>query len=490
LKKKDRITDPLNTFNEKYFKTVLYDILLFKMSDNNDVSIFSKKFTSKELCEQLFDALYEKSENLRSKLEEILQNVVDPPVAEENLENDTKPASKQMDMNTLLTKLSKQIGKMALKNAYEPKGLNSAHSAKAKKPKKAPKLKPSKLKESFRLEICENNDENYSADDLAQEKSENDKRADFNFKKSFKNTYSIDNDKNVLDICCDDEKWFNETSENPIKTDASFLFEISQQGDEEEMAAFLFSSRRSFEAQTRQTKYQKTALHHAAKKGDTNLCRQLLEKNLSVNSVDNFLWTPAHHACFHGHFDCLKLFAEHEADFEHKRTLSESSCLHLAVMSGNFEIVKFLIENYKFDIEAENLSGKTPLSLAKEFSKIWPENSVYNQTDTQNPGSNKISDYFESILDGGKKDSNKKNQKLNASSNSGPDLENSSQNAKIKNKELPMIEHSVRNHLRKCLDSPYLKILDDGCEINGLDVTPEKLLECALEQSFAEAVPL
>ena len=53
-----------------------------------------------------------------------------------------------------------------------------------------------------------------------------------------------------------------------------------------------------------------------------------------------------------------------------------------------------------------------------------------------------------------------------------------------------MIEHSVKNHLRKCLDSPYLKILDDGCEINGLDVTPEKLLECALEHSFAEAVPL
>ena len=85
MKKKDRITDPLNTFNEKYFKTILYDILLFKMSDDNDASIFSKKHTSKELCEQLFDALDETSANLRSKLEEILQNIIDPPVAEENM---------------------------------------------------------------------------------------------------------------------------------------------------------------------------------------------------------------------------------------------------------------------------------------------------------------------------------------------------------------------------------------------------------------------
>ena len=55
------------------------------MSDENDVSIFSKKFTSKELCGQLFDALNETSTNFRLKLEEILQNIVDPPVAEENM---------------------------------------------------------------------------------------------------------------------------------------------------------------------------------------------------------------------------------------------------------------------------------------------------------------------------------------------------------------------------------------------------------------------
>ena len=151
-------------------------------------------------------------------------------------------------------------------------------------------------------------------------------------------------------------------------------------------------------------KYGKTPLHYAAEKLYLNLCKFLLEKGSNINAKDNDGHTPLVKAVggdlILKSLDLLKLFKAHNADFNIKipsegytttillhsiskqcsnilinflltcgcniletDSLHRNALMHL-IMNNDLQKIKKLINNYKFDLNHQDISGKTIIHYA------------------------------------------------------------------------------------------------------------------------------
>ncbi|KAK2743236.1 hypothetical protein FQN57_004925 [Myotisia sp. PD_48] len=110
-----------------------------------------------------------------------------------------------------------------------------------------------------------------------------------------------------------------------------------------------------------------TPLHCAAKKGHINIVILLVEFGAEIDAIDAFKNTPLHWAALRGYQPVVEYLwevAKKSIRSEYGRTV-----LHLAVLGGNIELVRFLIEkNAQKGIH--DMYGSTPLHLAVWIGRI------------------------------------------------------------------------------------------------------------------------
>ncbi|CAF2370655.1 unnamed protein product [Brassica napus] len=104
------------------------------------------------------------------------------------------------------------------------------------------------------------------------------------------------------------------------------------------------------------------ALHFAAREGQTEICRYLLEElKLDANTKDEAGDTPLVHAARQGQIDTAKYLLDHGADPNIASELG-ATALHHAAGTGNIELVKELLSR-GVPVDSESESG-TPLIWA------------------------------------------------------------------------------------------------------------------------------
>ncbi|KAH6956200.1 hypothetical protein DER45DRAFT_566303 [Fusarium avenaceum] len=143
-----------------------------------------------------------------------------------------------------------------------------------------------------------------------------------------------------------------------------------------------------------------TALTWAIQKRKTKVIQRLIEAGADVNDRDHGLWTPLHHACFHGYADivgvlivngalinsadCFKQtplhFAAYARQLKVVRRLLEESDIRLNILDdGEKPAVQAAAENCSFDLvellvrKGALIDDKTTLIVASGVKEEWRE---------------------------------------------------------------------------------------------------------------------
>ncbi|WP_338477023.1 ankyrin repeat domain-containing protein [Wolbachia endosymbiont (group A) of Nomada hirtipes] len=185
-------------------------------------------------------------------------------------------------------------------------------------------------------------------------------------------------------------KYLVEYKDRDGRTQLYFAAEI---GDLDK-ARFLLENGANIEAKNGE--YQATALHAAVINNKLNVVQLLLGNGADIEAEDKDGWKPLHCAAtFDWAFNIVEVLVEKGANINaknnedktplevaneynqskmvnflvNKRDQHGCMLLHYAAREGNLDLIKLLIINGA-EIEAENDEGKTPLEVAREYSKL------------------------------------------------------------------------------------------------------------------------
>jgi len=116
---------------------------------------------------------------------------------------------------------------------------------------------------------------------------------------------------------------------------------------------------------TREPKFQKTALHFAATHGHVDLVKLLLHYNADPIPLAADKWTPLHYSAENGHEDCIRVLLEHGADPNAQNDRKQTP-LHLAAVFNNGKALGVLVTCYGSRVR------KVRKETAKAISKSSP----------------------------------------------------------------------------------------------------------------------
>jgi ankyrin repeat protein len=139
--------------------------------------------------------------------------------------------------------------------------------------------------------------------------------------------------------------------------------------------------------QPKLTEWPKGDIHDAARNGDLEMVKALLERNPGlVFSKDDKGWTPLHRAANRGHNALAELLLANKADVNVKGYYGFTP-LHEAAFNGNKDVVELLLAN-KANVNAKDDDGMTPLQLAmsegyKDIAEFLRRHGCYGTTTTQ-----------------------------------------------------------------------------------------------------------
>ncbi|XP_058658684.1 ankyrin repeat and SOCS box protein 3 [Ammospiza caudacuta] len=111
-----------------------------------------------------------------------------------------------------------------------------------------------------------------------------------------------------------------------------------------------------------------SAVGLAAREGNVEILRELINRGYSVDVPDNRRWLPIHEAAAHNSSECLKLLIDRAPadDYIHSRTFEGMCALHLSARHGSVECLRILLEAGADLDNVTTESATTPLFLAVE----------------------------------------------------------------------------------------------------------------------------
>ncbi|KAF8417400.1 hypothetical protein EV426DRAFT_376691 [Tirmania nivea] len=89
--------------------------------------------------------------------------------------------------------------------------------------------------------------------------------------------------------------------------------------------------------------YGETALHVAARKGQTGRVKVLIEKGATIDATNKDNWTALHLAAQNGHMEVVKVLLDRSATID-ATDKDDWTTLHLAAQNGHMEVVKVLLD--------------------------------------------------------------------------------------------------------------------------------------------------
>ena len=101
---------------------------------------------------------------------------------------------------------------------------------------------------------------------------------------------------------------------------------------------------------------QTAQFRDAARDGDYNLVKELLEKGCFTDEIDNEGFTPWMWAVHKGHVDVVECLL-HRTDIDFRRKSNYDGVLHFTAAAGHTSIMRLLLESGKFDTEIEKKCG-------------------------------------------------------------------------------------------------------------------------------------
>nr|CAI5817866.1 unnamed protein product [Callosobruchus analis] len=111
------------------------------------------------------------------------------------------------------------------------------------------------------------------------------------------------------------------------------------------------------------TKNGRSAVHIAALHGHLEVIRLLLDMGLDIEERDKCGSTALQESILGGHTVICKELLKRKANV-HVRNKADYNLLHLAASEGHLDLVRFLVDDLKFDVNDSNRDGLTALHCA------------------------------------------------------------------------------------------------------------------------------
>jgi ankyrin repeat protein len=108
-------------------------------------------------------------------------------------------------------------------------------------------------------------------------------------------------------------------------------------------------------------KHNSTPLHEASGSGNLDVMKLLISRRADLNALDHEGRSPLHRAFQHQKFDSMKLLVNRDA--VNVRDRSNSTLLHEASASGNFDVMELLL-SHGADVDVHDHRGDSPLHRA------------------------------------------------------------------------------------------------------------------------------
>eukprot|EP00899_Mesostigma_viride_P012098 jgi/Mesvir1/2088/Mv16620-RA.1 len=137
------------------------------------------------------------------------------------------------------------------------------------------------------------------------------------------------------------------------------LSKASFRGDQEKVLEFL----RAGEDPNHRDEWWKSPLHYASEKGQTEVCRLLINYKANVMYSDKEQRIPLHYAAMGGHFDTVKLLVEKGSSVNIKDKMW-CTPIHRAADRGHTEIVQYCLQQKYATIDVTDKNGWTPIHWA------------------------------------------------------------------------------------------------------------------------------
>ncbi|RLW07019.1 hypothetical protein DV515_00004269 [Chloebia gouldiae] len=113
-----------------------------------------------------------------------------------------------------------------------------------------------------------------------------------------------------------------------------------------------------------------SAVGLAAREGNVEILRELINRGYSIDVPDNRRWLPIHEAAVHNSSECLKLLIDTAPakDYIHSRTFEGMCALHLSARHGSVECLRVLLEAGADLDDVTTESATTPLFLGADVN--------------------------------------------------------------------------------------------------------------------------